>query len=263
MNRGNGKNKEKGKVKKKKPFKTSAVVITTGDRSTSYSEVLAWARQSVKLNEEEMNSLSTKRSATGGILLEIKGEKNEQIAEKLAESLRVTLGKFRNVRVHRPKQMAEITLVGLDVSVTKEEMRNAVAREGGGSPDDITVGVIKNSQRGIGYVWVRCPLVEANALEEKKRIKIGWATARVNLLPARRMQCFKCWKIGHTKARCDSDKDRSGICYNYGQEGHKAIRCKQKPKCVLCEESGKVSNHRVGGPRCTAPSSRGRIGTSG
>lgn len=91
-NRGNERNQEKRKMRKKRPFKTSAVVITTGDRGTSYSEVLAWARQSVKLNEDEMNSLSTKRSATGVILLEIKGDKNEQMTEKLAESLRATLG---------------------------------------------------------------------------------------------------------------------------------------------------------------------------
>lgn len=37
----NQRNREKAKVKMKKPFKTSAVVITTSDRSTSYSEVLA------------------------------------------------------------------------------------------------------------------------------------------------------------------------------------------------------------------------------
>lgn len=64
------------KTKLRRPLKTSAVVITTEDRSISYSEVLAWARQTVKLSEEEVNAINTKRSATGGILLEIKGEKN-------------------------------------------------------------------------------------------------------------------------------------------------------------------------------------------
>lgn len=61
-------------VKKKKPLKTSTMIITASE-DESYSEVLAWARQGVKLNEEEMASLSTKRSATDGILLEIRGEK--------------------------------------------------------------------------------------------------------------------------------------------------------------------------------------------
>lgn len=61
VNKVDGRDKEREKTKKRKPFKTSAVVITTGDRSTSYSEVLAWTRQLVKFNKGEMNALSTKR----------------------------------------------------------------------------------------------------------------------------------------------------------------------------------------------------------
>lgn len=59
-----------------------------------------------------MEAISTKRSATGGILLEIRGEKNEEIAIKLTEALRSALNKFPSIRVHRPRQMAELTLVG-------------------------------------------------------------------------------------------------------------------------------------------------------
>lgn len=254
-----GKIKEADKVKKRKPLRTSAVVITTGDNNTSYSEILAWARQSVKLNKEEMNTLSTKRSATGGILLEIRGNRNKEIAEKLAESLRIDLSKYRNVRIHKPRQMAESTLVGLDVSVTREEVRRAVAREGGCAPDDVTVGIIENSPRGTGYVWVKCP-IETNILEDKKKIKIGWANVKVNMLLIRRMQCFRCLRTGHTKARCDSPTDRSGLCYNCGQGGHKAVACKDRLKCIFCEEAGKTSNHRIGGPRCSAPPSKGRVG---
>lgn len=83
--------------------------------------------------------------------MEVRGENNKQIADKLTESLRTTLGKFRNVRVHRPMQIAEVILVGLDVSVTREEVKTAVAKEGGCSPN-VTVGFIKNSPRGTGYV---------------------------------------------------------------------------------------------------------------
>lgn len=87
-------------VRKKRLLKTSAVVITARDENVSYSEMLTWARQSIKLNEEEMSSFSTKRSATGDILLEIKGKNNTQLAEKLTEALRTTLNTFINVRVH-------------------------------------------------------------------------------------------------------------------------------------------------------------------
>lgn len=255
--RKDGKTKDIDKVRKRKPLKISAVVITTGDSNISYSEILAWARQSVKLNEEEMNALFTKRSATGGILLEIKEERNSRKTYRIFEN---RASKYRNVRVHRPRQMADITLVRLDVSVTREEVRRAVAREGRCSLDDITVGIIKNSPRGIRFVWVRCPLVEANILEDKKRIKIEWASVKVNMLPPRRMQCFRCLRTRHTKARCDSDTNRSGLCYNCGQGGHKITTCGDKTKCILCEEIGRPNNRRVGGPPYTAPPSKGKVG---
>lgn len=253
-----GKNKEKPRARK--PLKTSAVVIITGDKNLSYSEVLAWARQTVKLNEEEVNFITTKRSATGGILLEIRGERNKEIAEKLTEALRTALSKYQSVRVHRPRQMAELTLVGLDISVTRDEVKQTISKETGCASDDINVGTIKTSPRGIGYVWIKCLLVKANLLGEKKRIKIGWASVRIDPLPVRRMQCFRCLKIGHTKARCDDENDRSDLCYNCGQKGHKASACKGKVKYVLCEEAGKPYNHRLGGSRCLAPPSRGRTG---
>lgn len=41
--------KDSERLKKRRPLKTSAVVITVGDQNISYSEVLAWARHSVKL----------------------------------------------------------------------------------------------------------------------------------------------------------------------------------------------------------------------
>lgn len=143
--------------------------------------------------------------------------------------------------------MVELTLVELDVSVTRDEVKHSVAKEAGCAPDDISVGLVKTSPRDIGYVWVKCPLAEANLLGEKKRIKIGWASVRVDLLDlTRKMQCFRCLRIGHTKVRCDDENDRSDLCYNCEQKGYKATSCKGRTKCVLCEEAGKPYNHRLG-----------------
>lgn len=188
--------------------------------------------------------MSTKRSATGSILLEIKGANNAQLADKLTVTLRSSLENFQDVRIHQPKQMAEITLIGLDASVTREEVRTALALEEGGSLDDIIIGSIRNSPRGIGYAWAKCFLTEANVLDGKKKIQIGWSSVKINLLPPRKLQCFRYLRTGHTKARCDGPIDRSKLCYKWGQEEHKASICMNKSKCVLCIESEKSSGHR-------------------
>lgn len=176
--------------KLRKPLKTSAVVITTEDRGASYSEILTWARQTVELSEEESKAINTKRSATGGILLEIKGDKNKEIAERLTGSLRTALQKYQGVRVHRPRQMAEFTLVRLDVSATRKDVKLAIANEGGCSPDDVNVGTIKTSPRGIGFVWAKCPLIEANYIAEKKRIKIGLGQRKSQYAPGQEDAMF-------------------------------------------------------------------------
>lgn len=191
-----------------------------------------------------MRSLSTKRSATRGILLEIKGENNVQLVEKLTKALRTTLDKFKNVRVHRPRQIAEIILVGIDVSITRDEIKTAVAREEGCFIDDVTVGSIKNFPKDIGFVWVKCRLAEANNLEKKKRIRIGWLSIKTNLLSPRRMEGFRCLRLEHTKARYDDKNERGRLCYNCGQERHRVFACTQRSKYVLCTEMGKPSNYR-------------------
>lgn len=58
------------------------VIITVDNNNVSYAEVMTWARENVNLTEAEVSNITTKRSATGGILLEIKEDKNNKVAEK-------------------------------------------------------------------------------------------------------------------------------------------------------------------------------------
>lgn len=53
---------EKNVAQKKKRLKISAVIITTKNNQVSYSEVLRWARQNMKLTDKETRAMSTKRS---------------------------------------------------------------------------------------------------------------------------------------------------------------------------------------------------------
>lgn len=124
------------------------MVITVDNNKVSYAKVMAWARENVNLTEAEVSNITTKRSTTGSILLEIKGDKNDKIIEKMMQALKNTLEKYKNVRVHRPKQM-EVMIVSLDESVTRSEVAAKIAKEDGCLVDDVTAGPIKMIPRGM------------------------------------------------------------------------------------------------------------------
>ena len=67
------------------------------------------------------------------------------------------------------------------------------------------------------------------------------------------MICYRCLEKGHTAGSCTSTRDRSGNCYNCGGVGHRARECKSLPKCPVCSDAGKASNHRFGGRACNPP----------
>lgn len=114
------------------------------------------------------------------------------------QTLKNILGTYKNVRIHRPKQMAEVMA---DELVTKDEVAVKITKEDGCLVDD--AGPIKMIPRGIRIIWIKCPLV-ANKLADNGRLRIGWSNAKVNVLPNRRLQCFKCLKIGYIKKNVEA-----------------------------------------------------------
>ncbi|EFN72801.1 hypothetical protein EAG_08542, partial [Camponotus floridanus] len=82
-------------------------------------------------------------------------------------------------------------------------------------------------------------------------VKLGWTRVKIDLLKKRPIQCFRCWHFGHVRGNCRSDRDRTGACFRCGVLGHTAGTCNVGlPKCVVCEDLGKESRHRLGSPRC-------------
>ena len=147
----------------------------------------------------------------------------------------------------------EIRIKGLDMTVQPEEVQQAVAAAGGCSLEEVKVGEIrKKSPRGMGTAWVQCPAPAAKVLLDKGRI-VGWVSARVEALKTRPITCFRCLRTGHVAGSCTSTKDRSSNCYNCGGAGHRAKVCTAPPKCPVCFDAGKASNHRLGGGACKPP----------
>jgi hypothetical protein len=197
----------------------------------SYAEVLATARGKIPLSEVGIEAIKMRKAMTGAIVLEIPGDKDRKKASALATRLAQILDPA-TVKVAAPARMAELRVAEIDVSIAKEELRNALALAAGCGVAEVQVGEIGTSRGGLGSAWVRCSLVGARKLAQAGKIALGWSIARVKAIVKKPLQCFKCLELGHVRATCVSIVGRSHLCYRCGEAGHRARGCPASaPKC--------------------------------
>jgi len=196
--------------------------------------------------------LRPRRTATGDFLFEIPGADASQRADDLAAFLGRHARDVPGVRVVRPVRRVELRIVGLDPSLTAEDVANAISGFAPGcDAEEIRVGTIRESRGRCGSAWVQAPAIAGVPAAEAGNIKVGWCTARVDLLKGRPLRCFRCLAPGHAQRRCPCPEDRSRCCFNCGREGHTAAGCRVKPSCPSCREKGRKTSHRIGGVGCT------------
>jgi hypothetical protein len=83
-------------------------------------------------------------------------------------------------------------MTGLEDSATLVCLVAAVAEAGGCSTGEVSANVLRFAARGLGSVWLRCPLAAARKIiMEGGRPKVGWVRAKVHPLSARGTQCYK------------------------------------------------------------------------
>lgn len=168
-------------------------------------------------------------------LIEIPDPDESKKADDLAARLREVLGNVATVS--RPVVKGEIRLVGLDDSVSVEEVKTVIAREGSCDEEEVKPGPIRRMYNGLGSVWLQCPLAAAMKVIDKGKVRIGWTMTRADLLKARRVQCFRCWKFGHVRFACKEAVNRTGRCFRCGESGHRSSECSAAPRCVICAEA--------------------------
>jgi hypothetical protein len=234
--------------------RTSAVTLTISEGAkTSYPDVVAAARRTVELHDIGVDAVHMRKAVTGAIVIRVLGDKDKCKASRLATRLAEILDPTA-VKISAPTRTAELRLVGIDISVNKDELRELLASATGCGGSQIQVGEIGISRGGLGSAWVRCPVAGARKLAQAGKIKLGWSIARVIAIPKRPLQCYKCLEIGHVRATCTSAVDRSHLCYRCGSSGHRARRCPAAgPKCPSCESLGVPVNHRMCGAACAPP----------
>ncbi|XP_033178015.1 uncharacterized protein LOC117151970 [Bombus impatiens] len=150
--------------------RTSAVTITTKEGSAqSYVEVLAFARGSIPLAEVGVKALRMRKAMTGGVVLELTEDQKGEKAAALAAHLTRILDPSK-VRVAVPFRAAEARVVGIDISVTKEEIRDTLAKEGGCKAEDIQLGKVRSDRNGLGSVWMRGPAGAVRILAQAGKV---------------------------------------------------------------------------------------------
>lgn len=182
--------------------------------------MLKSARDKISLDELNIKMTRIRRAANGGMIIEILGQNEHDRADALADKLKTILKD--QAKVVRPMVRDEIRLIGLDDSVSKEEVMYVVAQNGNCKEEDVKTGPIRQMNNGLFTVWVQCPLSAAIKTANMKKIKIGWTLARVDLLEKKSVQCFKCWRYGHVRLSCTSKEDHSGSCFKCGEADHHA-----------------------------------------
>jgi len=236
----------------KKKLPQSAVISITCGPDAKYADVLRKARDTIDIDKFGLEQIKARRAITGGLLLEVTGDNAKKKMGDFVSELRKVL-KTENVKITTPQKRVELRVSGFDDSVTATEIVNRLTEIGNTHSDEFRCGEVRKF-RGLGSLWMRCPLEAALEILQKhknNKIKIGWCIVNIELLRNRPMQCFKCLAVGHPIQRCPSKVDsKMGHCINCGELGHLLRSCKSKPKCLVCVERGLDYNHRVGTENC-------------
>lgn len=255
VNQNSGKKNLPKLVKRKTP-KTAAVSIKGDVKSGfSYAEVLRKARTQIDMDELEITAPKIRKGLNGATIIEIAGPECQNKARLLADKLQEVLREDK-AAITTPTIKGQLRIVGLDESVGKEEIGWKIAEEGKCEIKEIRIGEIRRTRRGMGTVWLQCPLGAAITIADKKKIKIGWSIAGVTLLKARPLQCYRCWHYGHVKDNCRSPTDRSKCCFQCGQDDHGVKACKNSIKCMVCADLGLEHSHRLGSVKCEGVKAR-------
>ncbi|CAK1585425.1 unnamed protein product [Parnassius mnemosyne] len=247
--------------------KTAAVVITlqpdAEKKGITYRDLLAKAKEAVDLGELGITGgLRLKVTQTGARMLEIPGESSGATADALAAKLRASLN-ADEARVSRPVRCADLRIMGLDDSVSEEELVAAVARSGGCTTDQVRSGAIRPDQQGMHSATVCCPVTAAKTIVEGRRLLVGWVSAQVKLLEPRPLRCYRCLVGHHVSVKCASEVDRSGLCFRCCQPGHISATCCATPHCDACAATDKLADHWAGSRACVSPAKAKAAGRGG
>ncbi|KMQ90966.1 hypothetical protein RF55_9221 [Lasius niger] len=149
--------------------KIAAVLITSRSEDSSYRDALLRARKKISLTDLKIERTRIRRAANGGYLIEIMDTDGKDKAKPLLGKLRALLPEEQAV-IARPVTSGELRFVGLDDTISAEEVACFIASEGKCDLKDVKTGSIQPMRNGLNTIWARCPLLAATAIAARKKI---------------------------------------------------------------------------------------------
>nr|XP_034195056.1 uncharacterized protein LOC117611227 [Osmia lignaria] len=225
-------NKGRGSAEKTTPrrnFKPQALAVRFG-KEISFADVLKRVKGAVGKIPEGVRNV--KQTRAGNLLIEF--DQGADL-EGLRKNLEGNLGP--EVEVTRLQKMMDIEIRGIDPSVEKEEVYEAIKSELGHEARGVRVKVFRTDPRLSRVAVIEGPAAEMSRLLNGRRILIGWTVVTAREIP-RLLRCYKCHAIGHVASACNVTGDRDGFCRKCGDRGHQMRDCKNETRCRLCVADG-------------------------
>lgn len=224
---------------KSKPRKEASVVTVKSEGKT-YADLLKTLKSKVDIEKIDVNIQRMRKNAKGDLVLTVDGG-----VEK-ASCLQKEISKIGRCEVSSRKRFrTSIFILGMDESITKDEVREAIIRDTGAGVLAEDIKRVTKGRYDLQTALVDLPEETASKLLAAKHIRIGWSNCaireKVNLT-----RCYRCLEFGHRARECKSEKNRMEDCLNCGASGHKSNECKNSPSCIICG----VEGHRADSIRC-------------
>jgi len=173
------KSRRKKKAAKRKRLRTAAIglMVTSveGREAPKFADMMRRIREEVPdYKTFGIKWIRPRRTATGGLLMEIPGADSSQQADAYAARMREILSDEPGVRITRPVRRVELRISGFVESVTSQEIAEVVSGYGKGCPaEDVRVGAIRTSRDGLCTVWVQAPAVVGLPLADAGKLTLG------------------------------------------------------------------------------------------